>query len=138
MAKNKIGNRGVIEAAGGLLWRETARGKEIALIHRPRYDDWTFPKGWRERGEEYVETATREVAEETNCAFEVGEFAGSVSYLVNGVPKIVLFWNMLLIEDKPLRENDEVDTLLWLDVESALDRMHYDGEKRLLKRVVKK
>ena len=136
MGKNQTGERGVIEAAGGLLWRETATGREIALIHRPRYDDWTFPKGWREKGEKYIETATREVAEETNCTFEIRDFAGSVSYLVQGVPKIVLFWNMMLIEEYPLEINDEVDRLLWLDVESALAKMTYEGERKLLKRIL--
>jgi 8-oxo-dGTP pyrophosphatase MutT (NUDIX family) len=56
----------VIQAGGGLVWRESRAGREIAIIHRPRYDDWTFPKGKLHKGETWEQAALREVEEETN------------------------------------------------------------------------
>jgi 8-oxo-dGTP pyrophosphatase MutT (NUDIX family) len=56
---------GEIRAAGAVLWRRSSRGIEVALIHRPRYDDWSFPKGKTKAGEHLPETAVREVTEET-------------------------------------------------------------------------
>ena len=137
MARKNPGTSGVIEAAGGLLWRDSPQGRQIAIIHRSRYDDWTLPKGWREKGEKFIEAAVREVAEETNCQVETGEFAGSTSYIVNGVPKIVLFWHMNLTEDCGFKKNSEVDLLAWLDVEEALERMDYEDEKNLLSTATK-
>ena len=84
----------VIEAAGGVIWRETGRGRDMALIHRARYDDWTLPKGKLEAGERWQEGALREIKEETGCDVEIVSFAGAVGYTVKGVAKVVLFWNM--------------------------------------------
>jgi 8-oxo-dGTP diphosphatase len=137
MGRKKPGTSGVIEAAGGLLWRETSRGREIAIVHRTRYDDWSLPKGWREKGEEFIEAAKREVIEETNCKVKMGEFAGSTSYVVNGVPKIVLFWHMTLIGKCGFVPNNEVDTLEWVDVEQALSTLDYEDERLLVTRVSK-
>ena len=137
MARKKPGTSGVIEAAGGLLWRDSLHGKQIAVVHRSRYDDWTLPKGWREKGEQFIEAAVREVIEETNCQVKVGKFAGSTSYLVEGVPKIVLFWFMEITQDCGFKKNDEVDMLVWLDVEDALERLDYEVEKYLLSSLAK-
>ena len=137
MARKNLGTSGVIEAAGGLLWRDSPQGRQIAIVHRPRYDDWTLPKGWREKGEKFIEAAVREVTEETNCQVEIGKFAGSTSYLVKGVPKVVLFWHMNLTEDYGFKKNSEVDLLAWLGVEEAMERMNYEDEKNLLFRAMK-
>ena len=137
MARKSLGTRGVIEAAGGLLWRDSPHGRQIAIVHRPRYDDWTLPKGWREKGEKFIEAAVREVTEETNCQVECGEFAGSVSYVVKGIPKIVLFWHMNLSEDCGFKKNSEVDLLAWLDVEEAIERLDHEDERCLLSRAMK-
>ena len=59
MSSRKVGKRGIYEAAGGLLWRITDGKIQIAIVHRPRYDDWTLPKGTPERGESIAETALR-------------------------------------------------------------------------------
>jgi 8-oxo-dGTP diphosphatase len=137
MARKKLGTSGVIEAAGGLLWRESPHGLQIVIVHRPRYDDWTLPKGWREKGEKFIEAAVREVTEETNCQVEIGKFAGSTSYLVKGVPKIVLFWHMNLTEDRGFKKNSEVDFLVWLGIEEAMKRLDYEDERNLLFRATK-
>ena len=137
MARKKLGTSGVIEAAGGLLWRESSQGRQIAIVHRSRYDDWTLPKGWREKGEKFIEAAAREVTEETNCQVQIGEFAGTTSYMVDGIPKIVLFWHMNLTEDCGFEKNAEVDSMAWLGVEEALERLDYEVEKNFLSRVIK-
>ncbi len=122
----------VIEAAGGLLWRETPQGREIAIVHRKRYDDWTIPKGKRDPGERWQETALREIEEETGCTAELISFAGSTAYTVNGVAKIVLFWNMRLIGESSFTPNEEVDRLLWLPKEAALSKLSYQTEREIL------
>ena len=122
----------VIEAAGGLLWRSTPSGREIAIIHRPRYDDWTLPKGKRDPGESWQETAERELREETGYEVRLTSFAGSIAYTVKGVAKVVLFWNMGLENDGEFRKNSEVDILAWLPVKTALEKMTYASEKAFL------
>lgn len=126
----------VIEAAGGILWRKTASGQELALIHRPRYDDWTLPKGKRESGEQWQETALREVYEETSQKATLKDFVGSIAYLANGVPKIVLFWNMTTVETTRFQPNREVDKIVWLPLEEALKKISYDSERNLLTKLL--
>ena len=127
--KNSIN---VIQAAGGLLWRDSARGKEIAVIHRSRYGDWTLPKGKLKTGERWHEAALREVEEETGCEVRLGSFAASVSYTVNDNPKVVLFWNMALVGECDFQQSEEVGQLMWMSVEEAVRKLDYPGERRLL------
>lgn len=126
----------VIEAAGGILWRKTSLGKELALIHRPRYDDWTLPKGKREPGEQWQKTALREVYEETGHKPILKNFVGSIAYLANGVPKIVLFWHMKTVETTEFQPNREVDKIVWLPLEEALKKVSYDSERDLLTKLL--
>jgi ADP-ribose pyrophosphatase YjhB (NUDIX family) len=122
----------VIEAAGGILWRETERGRELALIHRGRYDDWTLPKGKLEEGERWQEAAMREVREETGCDAELESFAGAVSYKVNGVAKVVLFWNMRSSGQCRFQPSEEVIEMIWAPLPEALEKMSHQIEKELL------
>ncbi len=124
----------VIEAAGGLLWREYNKRHEIAIVHRQRYDDWTLPKGKRDPGERWQQTALREIEEETGCKADLVSFAGSTAYTVKGVAKIVLFWNMQLSEGCEFIPNEEVDQLLWLSPEEAIKKLSYKTEQELLMR----
>jgi 8-oxo-dGTP pyrophosphatase MutT (NUDIX family) len=123
----------IIQAAGGLVWRASPRGKELAVIHRARYDDWTLPKGKLKHGERWQAAALREVQEETGCRVQLGSFAGCVSYLVGGTPKVTLFWNMTLTGECDFCPSEEVDELQWLTVQEALARLNYLGEKALIK-----
>lgn len=132
MSDKWLRESGVIQAAGGLLWRQVKNGRQIALVFRTRYDDWSLPKGGREKGETFIQTAEREVIEETNCPVELGDFAGCCCYTVEGVPKIVLFWHMFLAGDCDFEPNKEVKELVWLTIPEALNRLTYDGERALL------
>jgi 8-oxo-(d)GTP phosphatase len=125
---------GVIRAAGALLWRPSGRGPEVALVHRPRYDDWSFPKGKRERGEHVLMTAVREVAEETGLRVILGRPLSAATYERNGRPKRVDYW-----AGRPavggwatFRPNDEVDQLAWLPVPSARGRLSYPHDAAML------
>lgn len=134
MADARQQKRGAIEAAGGLLWRESPRGKEIAVLHRPRYDDWTLPKGKLEKGESWQDAALREVREETQCDVILGQFIGCLSYSSRGLPKVVLFWHMDLESARPFEPNAEVDRLLWLETEEAMERLSHGNDRELLKK----
>lgn len=123
----------VIQAAGGLLWRKSDAGKQIALIHRPRYNDWALPKGKLEKGEEWETAALREIEEETGCKAQLGSFAGAVSYQVGDRPKVVLFWNMVPIGDCKFVPSEEVDQLIWVSVEKALEILQYPSDKNILR-----
>ena len=127
----------VIQAAGGLVWRHSAGGPEVVLIHRPRYDDWSFPKGKMEAGETWTETALREVEEETGIHVVLDDFAGSFSYLVRQQVKVVLFWNMQIHKESSFVANDEVDQLKWLPVGQAIALLKYGFEQDLLRAVVR-
>ena len=131
--KNKLNSKtDVIEAAGGLLWRDTPHGKKLALIHRPCYDDWTLPTGKRESGESWQETALREVWEETGLQAELGSFAGSIAYRVDEIPKVVLYWNMQVAKIANFEPNNEVDRMKWVSLEKALKLVSYADEIVLL------
>lgn len=123
----------MIEAAGGLLWRDTRHGRELAVIYRTRYGDWTLPKGKRQAGETPEQTALREVFEETGCVAEIGAFAGELRYRVGTEPKRVRFWHMKLVRLGRLEANDEVGRVEWMSPEDALQRLDYPDEARLLR-----
>ena len=122
----------VIEAAGGIIWRDSSEGKQIAIIHRQRYDDWSLPKGKRIELETWQETALREVVEETGCEVHLRGFAGCISYLVENTPKIVLFWNMRLSGKCDFQPSAEVDKLLWVTPKEAKCYLSYQHEIQLL------
>jgi len=124
----------VIRAAGGILWRRDSTSPRLLLVHRPKYDDWSLPKGKLEDGESWKDAAIREVREETGCRAEVGEFAGRVCYLVKGRPKIVLFWHMEQVGDCLFEPCKEVDRVVWLTLPEAVVRLGYGEEKLLLEK----
>jgi 8-oxo-dGTP diphosphatase len=121
----------VIRAAGALLWQGPPERRVIAVVHRNRYDDWTLPKGKLKKDESWEQAALREVKEETGYDARILGFAGSVSYEVNGRPKIVRYWHMVA-EGEPSELDDEVDELVWLPIEQAIKRLQYPLEKSLL------
>ena len=101
------------------------------MVHRNRYDDWTLPKGKLKKDESWEQAALREVKEETGYDARILGFAGSVSYEVNGRPKIVRYWHMAAQGARSALD-DEVDELVWLPIEQAIERLQYPLEKSLL------
>jgi len=127
----------LIRAAGGLVWRVKGDQYEIVIIHRPRYDDWTLPKGKLKEDERWEEAAVREVWEETGYGVEIVSFANALFYYVSERPKIVLFWNMKvkgeISQSHPASDSpDEGDQVKWLSLEEALACMTHEDEKELL------
>jgi 8-oxo-dGTP diphosphatase len=127
----------VILAAGGIISRETPNGHEVMVIHRKRYGDWTIPKGKLKRGESFAQAAIREVREETGCLVRLGEFLGTVSYEVKGVPKVVLYWRMSVVEEGALGDQDEVAEAVWLPIAEAMGRLTYERDRELLSRIAR-
>jgi 8-oxo-dGTP diphosphatase len=124
----------IVRAAGGLLWRDGAGGPRLAVIHRPRHDDWSLPKGKLDDGESWEEAAVREVEEETGCRGRITAFAGATFYVPRRAPKIVLYWHMALEREGRLDAGDEVDEVAWLAPAEALARLDYEPERRLVER----
>jgi 8-oxo-(d)GTP phosphatase len=115
----------MIRAAGGILWRSPRRGTvEVALVHRPKYDDWSLPKGKLRRGEHPLVTACREVAEETGVHAVAGKRLDIEHYDTAAGPKAVEYWAMQG-PDAPFTPTAEVDRLAWLPPADARRRLDY-------------
>jgi 8-oxo-dGTP diphosphatase len=125
-------------AAGAVLWRANgdSSSPEIALIHRPRYDDWSLPKGKVDPGETEPVTAVREIREETGYASVLGRRLAAVSYPVDQGTKKVRYWTARAI-DGEFSPNDEVDELKWLPVADAMKQLEYPHDRKVLRRFVK-
>ena len=134
-ARKLLLDEGVVKAAGGLVWRGGRNGPKLAVVHRPRQDDWRLPKGKLKPGEDFTEAAAREVAEETGCRPRLVEFAGYALYARNRRPKLALFWHMTADGESCFEPNDEIDRVKWLTPESALERIKHPEERRLLRSV---
>src|SRR5262249_54135145 len=124
----------IIRAAGGILLRESPGGEEVMIIFRARHQDWTLPKGKLKDGESFQEAALREVEEETGCRCDLGSYLGMISYAQNGIPKVVMFWKMIVVEEKPRPEGEEITEALWLPVPAAIQCLTYAQEKAFLTR----
>jgi 8-oxo-dGTP diphosphatase len=124
-----------IRAAGGVVVRERDGRCEVAIVHRPKYDDWSLPKGKLLPGEEWRDAAVREVAEETGlrCA-PTAELTRSRYRDRKGRDKLVRWWLMRPIEGK-FEPNDEVDELRWMPLERAADLLDYEGDRELVRAV---
>lgn len=120
-----------IRAAGGVLWRVQDGALQIALVHRPRYDDWSLPKGKLEPGEDELTAAVREIDEETGSMVSVSRQLRSISYQVSGQDKTVAYWAAQHIGGA-FKANDEVDVLAWLAVDDARARLSHPDEAGVL------
>ncbi len=128
-----------IEAAGTIPWRRGADGLEVALVHRPRYDDWSWPKGKLEPGEPWVVAAARETAEETGLHVRIGMPLPDTSYSLvdaEGVAatKHVRYWSAQVVGGEGRLEH-EIDELSWLPVDAAEERLDYPHDRVQLKAV---
>jgi 8-oxo-dGTP diphosphatase len=128
----------LIEAAGGVVVRDPAGGDpQVAVIHRPRYDDWSLPKGKLERGEGWVEAAVREVEEETGYRCRPLRELSSVRYTDRkGRPKTVRYWLMESVEGS-FEANDEADELRWVGEAQAAELLTYAHDRDLVAEALK-
>jgi 8-oxo-dGTP diphosphatase len=117
-----------VSAAGGVVERDGL----IAVVHRPRYDDWSLPKGKLDRGESFEQAALREVLEETGLRCELGEELPAVRYLdQRGRPKTVRYWRMRATGGS-FEPGSEVDEIRWLRPASAVELLSYEHDRRLV------
>lgn len=117
-----------VRAAGGVVVRDGL----VALIHRPRYDDWTLPKGKLDNGETFEDAALREVWEETGLRARLVRELPSVNYEVRGRPKVVRYWLMEVESDEGFVVNDEVDQVRWVEPAEARALVTYDRDRDVL------
>jgi len=150
MVAGRGAGEGEIRAAGAVLWRPGADGPQVALVHRPKYDDWSLPKGKGEPGEHVLLTAVREVAEETGIRVILGRRLPSAHYTIGsstvrsstvrsstvqtGRPKVVDYWAARAdAGPQPgFTPNHEVDRLDWLDLPAARQRLSYPHDAAVL------
>jgi 8-oxo-dGTP diphosphatase len=122
-----------VRAAGGVVWRPTAAGPQVCVVHRDRYDDWSLPKGHVEHGEHSLAAAVREVREETGVRARPQLRLPLVSYrMPDGRTKTVDFWLMRAGDGPAAEHDDEVDAVAWLPYAEAARRMSYPDDVRTL------
>jgi 8-oxo-(d)GTP phosphatase len=114
-----------VRAAGAVVWRGSAADPEIVLIRRPRYDDWTLPKGKVLAGEPLPVAAAREVQEETGLSVVLGRPLPAQGYFTRNRPKRVDYWAGQVGAEAPFRPNPEVDEIAWLPTGDAARRLTY-------------
>lgn len=124
-----------VRAAGGVVWRDSDDGVEVLVVHRDRYDDWTFAKGKLDPGEDWVTAAVREVWEETGIVPVLGAPLGSVHYTDHrGRPKEVRYWAMGVAADSGFEPDDEVTERRWVGVLDVRDLLTYERDREVLER----
>jgi len=117
-----------VRASGGLIFRDG----RVVVVHRPAYDDWSFPKGKAEAGESDEDCAVREIEEETGMRCDLGEELSTTRHLdAEGRPKRVRWWLMRPVSGK-FEPTDEVDELRWLKPEEARPLLTYERDVALL------
>ena len=125
-----------VKASGGVVWRPTdSGGIELVVVHRPRYDDWSLPKGKLDAGESWEQAALREVDEEVGLACRLGPELPPVSYTDDkGRAKVVRYWRMQPQDARAdFTPNDEVDEMRWVDPETAAERLSYPHDVELVR-----
>ena len=121
-----------IRAGGGVVWRRISEEIQVALVHRPKYDDWSFPKGKLRSGEPALAGAWREVNEETGLRTTVGPRLPVSGYETRQGPKVVEYWAMHEAGPGGLPSGDEVDNWEWLPLARARERLSYERDLDLL------
>lgn len=130
--QNEVGE---VRAAGCVVRRTGPLGEvEILLIHRPAYDDWTMPKGKVEEGETDEDCAIREVEEETALRCRLGDELPRVRWRDRfDRPKVARYWLAEPVDDTPARPQNEVDSVEWMEVPAAIERLTYERDADLIR-----
>lgn len=127
-----LGSSRAVLAAGALIWREKGDGVQVLLIHRPRYDDWSIPKGKLDKGETIPAAAVREVVEETGYRVRLRRPLPTSSYLMpDGRTKVVHYWAATVrakVAPGP-KNRREVDEMRWVPLEEAMERMTRESDQ---------
>ena len=120
----------LVRGAGGVVWRRGPNGLEVLLIHRPRYGDWSFPKGKAKgEAESDEETAVREVEEEVGLRLELGPELESTRYRDSkGRQKVVRYWAMELPDGEDAIAGDGVDEVRWAGLDEAEQQLTWDRD----------
>lgn len=127
-----------VAASGAVVWRPREGapngGVEVLIVHRPSYDDWTFPKGKANRGEKAPACAYREVLEETAVSIRLGVPMQPVEYVVNAGVKVVQYWSGRVAGEgpKPFKPNKEIDDVIWVRPKVAARMLSYQHDRELL------
>lgn len=128
-----------VRAAGCVVWRSSAEGvndHEVLVAHRPRYDDWSFPKGKLDGDETFIEAARREVDEETGASGAIGAELEPVTYVDHkGRSKIVRYWLMAAdpsFDVDRFEPNEEVDVISWMSLADAAEVLTYGHDRALV------
>ena len=120
-----------------MIWRKRDNQIQIALVHRPRYDDWSLPKGKQDLGESLIACAYRETLEETNLKVSFGPYIGDIEYFVAEGLKKVYYWSARLADDSPeFHPNEEVDLLEWQSLEDAIEKSTRDSDREIIEKFV--
>jgi len=123
----------LIQAAGAVLWRKSDNSQlEIAVIHRPRYDDWSLPKGKVESGESHISAGYREIQEETGYESTFGPEIGTVVYKLEGAPKEVRYWAAAATIKTGTPNPQEVDEVLWLEPNKAKEKLSNKDDRAIV------
>jgi len=123
----------LIQAAGAVLWRKSDISQlEIAVIHRPRYDDWSLPKGKVESGESHISAGYREIQEETGYESTFGPEIGTVVYKLEGAPKEVRYWAAAATIKTGTPNPQEVDEVLWLAPKKAKEKLTNKDDRAIV------
>lgn len=131
-----MGGDDEVRAAGGIPWRRTGDELEVLVIHRPRYDDWTFPKGKLDPGETWEQAAVRETYEETGIVVVLGPELPATEYRDRfDRRKRVRYWAMTVAVDIGLPDGDEVDERRWVGVDAASELLSYERDREVLDRL---
>ena len=126
-------NELLIQAAGAVLWRKSDISQlEIAVIHRPRYDDWSLPKGKVESGESHISAGYREIQEETGYESTFGPEIGTVVYKLEGAPKEVRYWAAAATVKTGTPNPQEVDEVLWLEPKKAKEKLSNKDDRAIV------
>ncbi|PTA46681.1 NUDIX hydrolase [Micromonospora sp. RP3T] len=121
-----------IRAAGGVVWRPGPDGVEVCLVHRPRYGDWSLPKGKLDAGEHPLAAAVREVAEETDVRAVPQVRLPTVHYRSEGRAKAVDWWSMRAVGSGGFQPGTEVDDVAWFPVDAAARRVSYPHDAEVI------